>query len=207
MIDRKNKKRSKKNEEVVYLVYTDVVGSGKLDLDPKKVVQWRKKTFLKQLRSLLNPEKSLVLKSIGDALFVLYDGVNKSDEEGIIKEILCCIHEAFVNTQKPFIRAVVHRITEHKRGREIKNYLGKMINKQSNMKYLTDTLEKDIFGKEVNRAARILSLVHAPAILVSQDVANQIDPEANKKAIQGLSIDVPKYRNKKWVLTRTEGSV
>lgn len=199
MLDRKSKKRSKENEEVVYLVYTDVVGSSELDKESEKVIKWRKKTFFTQLKSLLGPDQSLVLKSIGDALFILYDSINKDVEENFVKEILYYLHKAFVKTIKPSIRAVVHRITNHKRGKEIKTYLQRCKNKQKNMKYLTDTLEKDIFGKEVNKAARMLSLVHAPAILVSQDVVNQISKQADEKAIKGESINV-NYRRKKLIL-------
>lgn len=179
--------KPEKDEDVVYLVYTDVVGSTKLD--KKDPIEWRKKSFGEQLDSLLSLENSLVLKSVGDALFVIYEGKDRGlSEQELIKKILYSVWKSF-NTadDQARIRAVVHEIKGHQRGAKIAKYLSKQYTKGHKDNFL-EALEKDIFGKEVNKAARILSLVHKPAILVSENVARKITPSAEECATKGNPI-------------------
>jgi len=171
-------------KKVVYLVLTDAVGSSELDNRTLNPVDWRKKSFKNQLLFLLKYKKSLALKSVGDSLFVIYktDG-NNSEEDITVKKILNCVLEAFKNNTRIPIRCAIHRITGHKQGGEIANDLNSL-RTLGDKKLLIKTLREDIFGKEVNRAARIISLVHNPAILVSEDVVMKICKNADEKASQ-----------------------
>jgi class 3 adenylate cyclase len=180
------------NQEVVYLVYTDVKESTGLD-KKHNPIEWRKKAFCKQLTNLLNISGSLALKSIGDALFVIFDKINhKENEELFVKELLHSVwkatQEITIDDSNINIRAVVHRITGHERGRDISAEL-KAINTIGDKSSFENILELDIFGNEVNKAARILSLTHGSCILVSESIANIINNNAIDSAIKGNSID------------------
>ncbi|MBM4141764.1 MAG: adenylate/guanylate cyclase domain-containing protein [Nitrospira sp.] len=190
-------------KEVVYLVLTDAVGSSELDnrLDP---IEWRKCAFKNQLGCLLSSNSnSLALKSVGDALFVIYEvNGNKSKEDKIVKEILYCVWKAFERTKnddafKIPIRCAIHRITDHKKGDGIARDL-ESLQTSGDKSHLVEALKKDIFGKEVNRAARILSLVHNPTILVSEAIVNMINPNANKIALDFKPIEF-KYNNQRLI--------
>jgi len=188
--------------EIVYLVYTDVKGSTNLDkkCDP---IKWRIEAFCKQLEHLLSLTHSLALKSIGDALFVIYeDANNRKKEEELIKEILYGVWQATqkvsYNNQNINIRAVIHRIVGHKRGNAIATKLTK-INTNGDKTCFQDILKKDIFGNEVNKAARILSLNHGSCVLLSEEIVKIINNKAVDYAKQGKNIDFG-YKGMKFIL-------
>lgn len=190
------KGNSMEKKEVVYLVLTDAVNSCKLDKELKPI-QWRQFTFKNQLKCLLSSKSipSLALKSVGDALFVIYKPKgNESKENEIVKEILYGVWNAFESTRNDKnnevpIRCAIHRIIDHEKGDKIASHLESSLKETSgNKTHLIEALKEDIFGKEVNRAARILSLVHNPAILVSEDIVNIIDQNANDKDLDSQII-------------------
>lgn len=171
-----------KSGETIYLVYTDVKGSADLDNKFSDCIEWRKKAFCDQLKNLIIPYKPTVLKSIGDALFVIYE--NSKPREIELERLKFILHCVWKSTQdinyercKIPIRAVVHRIEGHKRGNAIAQILTKKKILKSNNAF-TQILRKDIFGTQVNLAARILSLSHGSCILVSNDVAKIINKDS-----------------------------
>ena len=196
--EKKILKQSGNTEENLYLVYTDVIRSTELDKRETNVIEWRKNAFYGQLDNLLQPECSLALKSIGDALFILYNVGAKKDTS--VKDILYYIWKATTSLKKYDIkiRVAVHKITGHKLGGDIANHI-ETLSRFGDIKILIESLKKDIFGTEVNRTARMLSLVHGPAILVSNEIACEIDQNAEVTAIKGGSIQF-ECNNKKFAV-------
>lgn len=182
----------------LFLVYTDVVGSTPLDLSTDDPIAWRRTSFLEQLKMLLSIDNALALKSIGDALFIIIDCSHKTkNKKELCQEVLACTYKAYLNTKTAGInsklnkeiniRAVVHLIKDHCCGEEIANEIIKAIldgqiddkdNKKSSL--LIQSLKDDIFGTEVNKAARIQSLVRADAILISEEIAKIIEDNPAK---------------------------
>lgn len=205
-------------KKAVYLVITDVVGS--CDLDRKigsngSILKWRDECFKRQLSKLLTLDEALALKSIGDALFIIYEVPYRSELENrkLATKILNYLWKAFdeVKTKciieaqgTPYdkedeeklevkIRAVVDRIEGCERGKKIAEHLEKLKQRRKklgNIDFLKLTMAKDVFGNEVNRAARILSLVRQPAVLVSDDVAKQIKEDTKEYAKKGKPIPI-----------------
>ncbi|KKM21952.1 hypothetical protein LCGC14_1630260 [marine sediment metagenome] len=184
-----------KNEEL-FLIYTDVVGSTPLDEGNEDPISWRETSFLEQLKMLLSIENSLALKSIGDALFITVksDTTSVESRKLLCKKVLACTYKAYTKSKKAGIkstlkkeikiRAVVHLINEHYFGDRIANKIINAIKKgdidDADMKksgLLIKALQEDIFGTEVNKAARIQSLVKSDAILVSEEIARIIEDE------------------------------
>lgn len=182
-----------KNGETIYLVYTDVKESANLDNRfQDNCIEWRKQAFCDQLKNLIMPHKPTILKSIGDALFVIYENSRPQETKADrLKFILHCVWKATQDINykqcKISIRAVVHRIEGHKRGNAIAQILIKKNILKSNSAF-TCILRKDIFGTQVNLAARILSLSHGSCILVSNDVASIINKDSTLFAKRGKNI-------------------
>jgi hypothetical protein len=183
---------SENREETLYLILTDVVNSCDKDCSGD-VITWRKESFCSQLEHLLKHKNSIVLKSIGDALFIIV-------KERKCKEILANLYCAFQSSKSinHNIRSVIHKINigkENQRGTDIV-----MAIKQKNglidsekVKYLISSLEEDIFGKEVNKAARIQSLPQESVIIATDDVIKAICEEENipiDKALEEKKIDI-----------------
>ncbi len=170
-------------KEELFLVFTDVVGS--TVLDAKGDSSWRISSFTKQLSSLLSIDNSLALKSIGDALFIIIRKNIEKDKVKLCREILARTYEAYLKVketdtndslmkQPVKIRAVVHLITGHKSGKDIAKEIENSSINEKKFKILTQSLRNDIFGTEVNKAARIQSLVKKDAILVTEEIAKLI---------------------------------
>jgi hypothetical protein len=167
----------KQKIESVYLIFTDVISS--CEIDNKGVKNWRTDAFYRQLKHLLQPQNSVALKSIGDALFIVIEG-NNTKVKDIFAHLCDAVekYEVTNNGNKLLVkvRAVMHKINmdNHTNGVEIidniNNNLTTITDIQDKSKRLTTALDKDIFGIEVNKASRIMSLLTGAAILLTEDV-------------------------------------
>lgn len=191
------KNNSEKFGETLYLVLTDVKDSCHKDDDPARVAAWRACSFCTQLEHLLSTNEHVVLKSIGDSLFVLVK--NSGQITAILENVYIAFHECN-NCKKcrmsscrkhspqnrskcknnTEIRAVIHKIKFGEQNRmgndvvaaiEAKNIDGGIMKKA---KRLIDSLKNDIFGKEVNRASRILDIPTEAVVLVTNDVVQDV---------------------------------
>ncbi len=167
---------STSSEEVLYLIFTDVVNSCEKDnCRTSNPLEWRKETFYNQLTKLLLQDGSTALKSIGDALFVT---VPNSE----CKETLANLIEAFISckessTHAVNIRAVIHKIPigkENLKGKEIAEKIKEIEGSETKAGHLINSLPKDIFGIQVNKASRLLSLLQEGAVLLTQDVVEDL---------------------------------
>jgi len=166
-----------KEENNVYLIFTDIVSS--CDIDNKKDVKgWRNEAFFRQLKNLLIPENAVALKSIGDALFIVIEG-NQTSVKTLLTYLCDAVQKFEIesdNEKVPVeVRAVMHKIDmcRHTHGTDIINRLkdvkncGDFTNKS---KRLVTALDKDVFGIEVNKASRILSLLTGASIILTEEV-------------------------------------
>lgn len=193
-------------EPPAYLIYTDVLGSSKIDYVIQssdndktefektakketqtkidKILNWRKKTFTHQLKSILNSDYNcFVVKSIGDALFIKVTEIpeDKEEEKILCTKILEMVYNASLeqvivddaNEIKINIRTVVHKVINHKTNLLLDYndiFMQPTHIQKQKCNLFIKTLQKDIFGNEVNKAVRIQDLVKGKAILVSDNI-------------------------------------
>jgi len=163
--------------ETLYLIYTDVKDSSLLDKDIGNELLWREQVFVHQLERLLTNKNSLAVKSIGDALFIIIIVTDEIIEQykgeiNFAAKVLNTLFNAtnkiiYESDKKIEVRAAIHRITDAKTGLQIQ--LKDEID-GDRYEVFNSSLKNDIFNTEVNKTARMLSLVDDSAILVSEDI-------------------------------------
>jgi len=185
---------SQSSEETLYLILTDIVNSCEKD-NCGCSIEWRKEVFYTQLINLLALEKSIALKSIGDALFVIIPNNDNCQKilVNLIEAFLSCKNASSYSAE---IRAIIHKVRigkQNKRGNDIAEKIQKIPDSVEKAKHLINSLPDDIFGKQVNKAARILSLPKGGGVLLTNDVVNDLldekfakdsDKETKKKNAQ-----------------------
>lgn len=178
----------------LYLILTDVVNSCDKDNDTCPI-KWRKKVFYEQLNKLLIQDGSIALKSIGDALFVIIPNDNNKCI-GTLMNVL----EAFIacKISNFEIRAIIHKVcygngAKNKKGGDIATEISKIKNSNIKAKHLIDSLSYDIFGRQVNKASKLLSLLQGGAVLLSEDVVSDL---INQPVNESTKIITEIYNNK-----------
>ena len=194
------------NNEHVYIILTDVIGSCEKDSKDSDPINWRKETFISQLCSLLEHPNSKAIRAIGDALFVLVK-CNSCSEVDTCRDILINLFNTVDTQYEKFgikIRAVVDKIiigTKNKYGVDIIKAIKKLKTDDNDKAKKADTLIKtlmhEIYGPDVNKAFRIQSLQRGSVILVTESVFRtmQQNGDKNKNIVMfdiSSSIDIAK---------------
>lgn len=201
-------------QKVVYLIYTDVIGSSTIDykltnseisetiLHP--VLNWRKRVFIHQLKHLIaNDIDIIAVKSVGDAIFFKAT-INRADENDKCIRLLNNVYTASQILDKnpapdndnSFIqvRTVVHRIDTVYSNLDITDELcaeiknNKLIDRYCRL--FIETLKSDIFGNEVNKAIRINGLAQDKAILATDAVVRTLAGSKYNKELVAYN-DIP----------------
>ena len=163
-----------KSQESVYLIFTDVVDSSAMDND-SSAKQWRNQVFCHQLEHLLKPQNAIALKSIGDSLFIVIKELGAAKILDIFKYLCDALNNFKIEDKSVEIRAIMHKIdmATHTHGQTIADHINATIKDKDLLgksEHLRKTLERDVFGIEVNKANRILSLLTGAAVLLTKEV-------------------------------------
>lgn len=181
----------KEKRQPLLIVFTDEVGGTTRDTqinDLKTFTQCRVEQFSAVIKNMENPNW-LVIKNVGDQLVIRF----KPDSElsSSVSACVKCLYDAWININKTIkenyckIRIAVHlayngfatgedladfRVNIET---EVGNANVKLNDLWPSLQYIGD----DIFGYEMTRAARLISLPSKGAFILSHEVFNEMNSE------------------------------
>jgi len=183
----KNSSNNLKRTEKIFVIFTDVVDSCKQDKNSKSnFIEWRKDSFFKQLHKFLVKKEREVIKSVGDALFVkstFTGSPSKLDVEYLLKGLVDIFQEC---KKDKAVRITIHCLDkQYEHGVKLAEALeGTTLSTCGNKSVLSfiNGLRSDLFGTDINKAARIQGLAKKPTILVTEDVVKLLKIKADCKS-------------------------
>jgi len=186
----KNSSNHLEMTEKIFVIFTDVVDSCHHDrISCPDFITWRANNITLQLTTLFDSLDNIeIIKSIGDALFLKSTFCNPPSKENV-EDLLKSLVDVFnkCKEDKP-ARITIHCLNDqYSHGNQLAEAISNPLvfyNTNRSLSNFIRGLRNDLFGTDINMAARIQGLVKKPTILVTEDVVKLLNLPKDSKSYE-----------------------
>lgn len=191
-------------DSLLLIVFTDEVKSTEQDARctyARQILSARANLFGPQIECL-NKFGWLIIKNVGDQLVMRFDNKKNYDIEDIVTDCLIELYNFWKKELKGKIRIAVHTPREGRglaTGKDINEYLLPILKRsaQKTKKCLKNLwpsikfLEEDMFGFDMNLAARLVTIPKTALFIITEGVYNLCNQGGKLKNQVAISDPIP----------------